>query len=157
MAGGFAHPPADDGGPEERPRVDDAAHLRDGRRQPGDRRVEGRCARASRVVPQPRQESGSARADPGREIRRPRARRPGRRARAAVDDDERPLAPLRGIPDENGPSDPGRRARTGLTEAATGLPATRLQTYPSATQGFVSVPIPSTRTSTTSPGLSATF
>src|SRR3954452_10553282 len=134
MAGGFAHPPADDGGPEERPRVDDAAHLRDGRRQPGDRRVEGRRARAPRVVPQPRQEPRGARADPGREVPRPRARRRGRGARAAVDDDERPLAPLRGIPDENGPSDPGRRPGTELTKAATGLHATRLQTYSSATQ-----------------------
>jgi hypothetical protein len=46
-------PPADDEGPQERGGTDDAAHLRERRRPLRDRRVEGRRARASRLVPEP--------------------------------------------------------------------------------------------------------
>ena len=93
-------------GPEEREGILDAAHLRSRRRELRARRLAGRHARASGLVPEPRREPRGRRAGEGRQVPRPRTHGRRRGARKALDGDERDLAALRRVPGEDRPPIP---------------------------------------------------
>src|SRR5215218_3802630 len=111
LAARRAHPDPRHGGAQVGGRAAHAAHLRHGGREPDGRRLQGRPSRASGLVPQPARAPGRPRPDPRRPLRRAGARRDGRGAPGAVAADGRDLARLRGLPGEDRPRDPDRRAR----------------------------------------------
>src|SRR5581483_10833386 len=86
------------------------------------RRVEGRRARPSVLVREPRREPRGRRPDQGGEVPRPCPRRRRRGARTALAADERDVAALRRVRREDRARDPGRRPRTRLASPSEPCP-----------------------------------
>ena len=108
------------GRPQERQAPHPPADLHRGRREPRDRRLQGRRRQAPGLVPNLMANPETTANWYGDERRRPGPRGRGRRARAPLGADGRGLPDLRGLPAPHRAPDPGDRARAGAVRPSDG-------------------------------------